>query len=124
MQDLAQSGCLVVTQSGASYAADLRRHGVQMMETSGGSVVALRNVLSKRARFYYTNGLTGAYYNKAEGMADQLRLHPGVMQSSPSYLRASRSLDASTLLHLERAVAQLKRSGELERIFQCYPKEQ
>ena len=57
-------------------------------------------------------------------MADQLRLHPGVMQSSPSYLRASRSLDASTLLNLERAVAQLKRSGELERIFQCYPKEQ
>ena len=59
MQDLAQSGYLVVTQSGASYAADLRRHGVQVMETSGGSVVALRNVLSKRARFYYTNGLTG-----------------------------------------------------------------
>ena len=124
VQDLARSGDLVVTQSGASYAADLRRHGVQVMETPGGSVVALRNVLNKRARFYYTNELTGAYYIKAEGMGDQLRLHPGVMQSSLSYMWASRNLDSATLRRLEQAVAQLKRSGELDRIFQRYQKEQ
>ena len=124
VQDLAQSGDLVVTQSGASYAADLRRHGVRIVETPGGSAVALRNVASKRARFYYTNELTGAHYIKAEGLADQLRLHPGVMQSSQSYMWASRTLDAATVRRLEQAVAQLKRSGELDRIYQRYQKDQ
>lgn len=124
MHDLAQSGDLVVTQSGASYAAELRRHGVRVMETPGGSAVALRNVAGKRARFYYTNELTGAHYIKAEGLSDQLRLHPGVLQSSPSYLWASRNLDAVNLRRLEQAVAQLKRSGELDRIYQRYQKDQ
>ena len=124
VKDLAQSGDIVITQSGASYAADLRRNGVQVIETPGGSSVALRNVANKRARFYYTNELTGAYYIKAEGLSDQLRLHPGVLQSSPSYLWASRGLDPATLRHLEQAVAQLKRSGELDRIYQRYQKEQ
>lgn len=120
LQDLAHSGVLVLTQSGASYADDLRRAGVQVVETPGGSAVALRNVLNKRARFYYTNELTGAYYIRAEGLGDQLRLHPGVLHTSPSYLWASRKLDAATLARLEQAVAQLKRSGELERIYQRY----
>ncbi len=123
VQDLAQSGDLVVTQSGASYATELRRNGVKVIETPGGSVVALRNVANKRARFYYTNELTGAHYIKAEGLSDQLRLHPVVMQSSLSYMWASRNLDAATVRRLEQAVAQLKRSGELDRIYQRYQKE-
>lgn len=120
LQDLAQSGALVVTQSGASYANDLRRAGVQVVETPGGSAVALRNVLNRRARFYYTNDLTGTYYIRAEGLGEQLRLHPGVLHSSPSYLWASRKLDAATLARLEQAVSQVKRSGELDRVYQRY----
>ncbi len=124
IQDLAKAGGTVVTQSGASYATELRRHGVPVIETAGGSPIALRNVLNKRARFYYTNELTGAYYIKSEGMGEQLRLHPGVLQSSPSYLWASRLLDAATVQRLEQALVQLKRSGELDRIYQRYEKEQ
>lgn len=118
--DLALSGDLVVTQSGASYAADLRRQGVNVIETPGGSATALRNVVNRRARFYYTNELTGAYYIRAEGLGDRLRLHPGVLQSSPSYLWASRKLDAPTLTRLEQALAELRRNGELDRIYQRY----
>ncbi len=124
IQDLARAGGIVVTQSGASYAGDLRRIGVQVVETAGGSVIALRNVQSKRARFYYTNELTGAYYIKAEGLGEQLRLHPGVLQSSPSYLWASRLLDVAVVNRLEQAVLQLKHSGEMDRIYQRYEKEQ
>jgi ABC-type amino acid transport substrate-binding protein len=124
LHDLAQAGDLVVTQSGASYADKLRRAGVQVIETPGGSAVALRNVANKRARFYYTNDLTGAYYIHNEGLAEQLRLHPGVIQSSPSYLWAAHQLDANTQRRLEQAVAQARRSGELERIYQRYVREQ
>lgn len=120
LQDLAQNGDVVVTQSGASYAADLRNAGVKVVESPGGSAVALRNVESNRARFYYTNALTGAYYIRAEGLGTKLRLHPGVLQSTPSYLWAGRHLDAATVQKLEKAVQQLKRSGELDRIYHRY----
>lgn len=123
LQDLAQSGDVVVTQSGASYATDLRNVGVKVVETPGGSAVALRSVESNRARFYYTNALTGAYYIRTEGLGQKLRLHPGVLQSSPSYLWAGRHVDNATVQKLEKALQQLKRSGELDRIYQRYETE-
>jgi glutamate/aspartate transport system substrate-binding protein len=123
LQDLAQNGDLVVTQTGASYATDLRHAGVKVIETPGGSAVALRNVESNRARFYYTNALTGAYYIRSEGFGQKLRLHPGVLQSTPSYLWAGRHLDPGTVQKLEKALQSLKRSGELDRIYQRYETE-
>lgn len=122
-QDLAQSGAIVVTQSGASYAIDLRNAGVKVVETPGGAAMALRQVEANRARFFYTNALTGAYYIRSESLGDKLRLHPGVLQSTPSYLWAGRHLDAATVQKLEKALQHLKRSGELERIYQRYAAE-
>jgi ABC-type amino acid transport substrate-binding protein len=123
LKELAQNGDVVVTQSGASYATDLRSAGVKVVESPGGSSVALRNVESNRARFYYTNALTGAYYIRAEGLGAKLRLHPGVLQSTPSYLWVGRHVDPSTVQKLDKALQQLKRSGELERIYQRYESE-
>lgn len=123
VQDLAQTGDVVVTQSGASYATDLRNAGVKVVESPGGSAVALRNVDSHRARFYYTNALTGAYYIRAEGLQARLRLHPGVLQSTPSYLWVGRHIDPATVQRLDKALQHLKRSGELDRIYQRYESE-
>jgi len=120
VQDLAQNGDIVVTQSGASYATDLRNAGIKVVESPGGSAVALRNVDSQRARFYYTNALTGAYYIRAEGLQGRLRLHPGVLKSTPSYLWAGRHLEPATVQKLEKVLQQLKSSGELDRIYQRY----
>lgn len=85
--------------------------------------MALRQVEANRARFFYTNALTGAYYIRSESLGDKLRLHPGVLQSTPSYLWAGRHLDAATVQKLEKALQHLKRSGELERIYQRYAAE-
>lgn len=120
VQDLAQSGSRVVTQSGASYAAVLRAAGVTVDETTGGSSVALRNVAIQRVRFFYTNELTGAYYIREEGLGDKLRLHPGVLQSSPSYMWVSREAGDEVVQKLERALATLQRRGELDRIYRRY----
>lgn len=118
--DLARVGGPVVTVAGASYAGVLRAHGVVVEETTGGSAIALRNVDNQRMRFYYTNELTGAYYIKSAGLGARLRLHPGALQTSPSYLWVRRGIDASTLRRVERAVDQLQRKGVLERIYRQY----
>ncbi len=122
--DLAATGDLVVTQSGASYAAQLRSLGVQVNEPHGGSEIAMRIVLSKRARFYYTNELTGAYYLRKEGFSGQLKLMPGVLKETPSYLWASRQLDTETVEKLEKGLAALQQSGELGRIYNSVLKSQ
>lgn len=123
LQDLAQSKDMVITQSGASYTTTLRNAGVQVAESSGGSAVAMHHVESKRARFFYANALTENYYLRAEGLGDKLQIMPGVFQSTPSYLWAGHHIDSATVQKLEKALLQLKRSGELDRIYQHYESE-
>lgn len=119
-KDLADTGDLVSTQAGASYAAMLRDQGIKVDEAAGGTPIALRAVLNKRTRFYYTNELTGAYYIKAEGLNDKLRLMPGTLQESPSYLWTSRQLGPDVVQRLEKAVAKLQQDGVLDKIYKSY----
>ncbi len=119
-KDLADTGAMVATQIGASYAAALRSSGVKVDESSGDSAIALRNLLNGRVRFYYTNELTGAYYIQAGGLEKQLRLLPATLQESPSYLWISRKQNDAVVQRLERAVAQLQKEGVLDRIYRSY----
>lgn len=118
--DTKNSGAMVVTQSGASYANDLRELGVKVTETTGGSPVALRSVLAGRADYYYTNELTGAYYMRSEDVEGKLYLLPAVLKETPSYLWVARQQSEAIVSRVERAVARLQREGELERIYQSY----
>lgn len=123
VQDLARLQATVLTVTGAEYASALRQAGVEVVETPGGSVVALYNVANRRARYYYTNALTAAYYLRATALQGDLRILPVVFKTTPIYLWAGRHLPEATVRRLERAVAQLQRSGELERIYLRYARE-
>ncbi|MBC7918455.1 MAG: transporter substrate-binding domain-containing protein [Rhodoferax sp.] len=120
LKDLADMGELVATQNGASYTAALRGQGVKVDDSSGDSAVALRKLVNGRVRFYYTNEQTGAYYIHAGGLEGQLRLMPGILQETPSYLWVSRKVDDATLQRLERAVARLHKEGVLDKIYRSY----
>jgi len=119
-KDLADTGDLVATQSGASYTDMLRSQGVKVDDSSGDSAVALRKLVNGRVRFYYTNELTGAHYIRVGGLEKQLRLMPGTLQETPSYLWVSRKVDEATLQRLERAMARLQRDGTLDKIYRSY----
>lgn len=123
LDDLARSGAHVVTQSGASYAAELRAAGVSVSESTGGSPTALRQVLHGRADYYYINELTGAYYLRAAGLEDRLQLLPPVLQQTPSYLWVSRNRAPDVIARLESAIERLHRSGELDRIYRQYQRQ-
>lgn len=120
IKDLADTGDLVATQTGASYTEMLRSQGVKVDDSSGDSAVALRKLLSGRVRFYYTNELTGAYYIRIGALERQLRLVPGTLQETPSYMWVSRKVDEATVQRLERAMAKLQKEGVLDRIYRSY----
>lgn len=117
LEDLARRGAVVVTQSGASYAAQLREAGIQVSESTGGSSIALRNVLHGRADYYYINELTAGYYLRTEGLEDKLHLLPAILKETPSYLWVGRQQPSSTVDKLERAISRLQKSGELDRLY-------
>lgn len=123
LEDLARPDTVVVTQSGASYAAELRAAGIQVSESTGGTPTALRQVLHGRADYYYINELTGAYYLRAEGLEDRLRLLPAVLQETPSYLWVSRQSPPEIVARLEGAISRLHRNGELDRIYRHYQRQ-
>ena len=116
--ELARSGGLVATQAGASYADKLREHGVAVDETD--TVVALRNIVRRRVRYYYGNELTCVYYIKAGHMSAELGLVPGVMGETPSHFWAGKHLEPDLVKRLDAALFKLKRNGSLERIYNRY----
>ncbi|MDT8992476.1 transporter substrate-binding domain-containing protein [Curvibacter sp. APW13] len=119
IEDLARSGALVAVQTGAAYYRKLKDAGVQVVE-SGGSDVAVRAVANGQARFFYTNSLTAAHFIRAERLERVLRLHPGVMDTSPAYFWVAKHVDPGVVKRLEAAMKRLKRSGELDRIYARY----
>lgn len=120
LKELADTGDMVATQTGASYAESLRGQGAKVDESTGDSAVALRKLVGGRVRFYYTNELTGAYYIRTGKLETQLRLMPGILQETPSYLWVSRKVDEATVQRLERAVARLQKDGVLDKIYRSY----
>lgn len=119
LDDLARIGAAVAVQSGASYLRKLKDAGVQAIE-SGGSDTAVRAVANGRARFFYTNSLTASHFIKAEKLQDKLRLHPGVLDTSPAYFWVGKHVAPEVVKKLDLALKRLKRSGELDRIYARY----
>jgi len=116
--DLARSGGLVATQAGASYADKLRQHGVMVDESD--TLVALRNIVRRRVRYYYGNELTCVYYIQAAQLGAQLSLVPGVLGETPSHFWAGRHLEPALVKRLDNALQKLKRNGSLDRIYKRY----
>ena len=119
LEDLARSGAAVAVQSGAAYLRKLKEAGVQAIE-SGGSDMAVRAVANGRVRFFYTNSLTASYFIKTEKLQGKLRLHPGVLDTSPAYFWVGKHVDPELAKKLESGMKRLKRSGELDRIYARY----
>lgn len=119
VEDLARSGAAVAVQSGAAYLRKLKDAGVQAIE-SGGSDMAVRAVANGRVRFFYTNSLTASHFIKTEKLQGKLRLHPGVLDTSPAYFWVGKHVDPELVKKLESGLKRLKRSGELDRIYARY----
>jgi glutamate/aspartate transport system substrate-binding protein len=119
IEDLARSRAAVAVRSGTSYFQKLKNAGVQVVE-SGGSDTAVRAVANGRVRFFYTNSLTASYFIQLEKQEGKLRLHPGILDTSPAYLWVGKHVDANVVKRLDAGMKRLKRSGELDRIYARY----
>jgi glutamate/aspartate transport system substrate-binding protein len=114
--DLVRLGSLVNVAPKSAMVERLRTAGVAVDESSGDSLVMLRKVLAGHGRFAYMNELTLARNLRAAGLEERIRVLP-LMSDEPAWFWVSRKADPHVMRLIERALARVRASGELERIY-------
>jgi glutamate/aspartate transport system substrate-binding protein len=115
--DLVRLDPLVVAQRGAVFTEELRAAGVRIDDATDDNGVNLRKMLAGHGRFLEMNELTLRHYLRSEGATQQVRILPVVLKDEPSYFWVSRKADPAIGRLLGPALAKLKASGELDRIY-------
>ena len=111
---------LVATQPGSTYVDTLRGHGIRVDTSSGDDLAALRKILAGRLRFFYTSDLVASYFIRTAGYEGKLRALPASFQVRAMHFWVSRTLDPAVAMRLDKALASLRASGELERLHRNY----
>lgn len=120
LAELAALRELVATQPGSTYVATLRDNGIRVDTSSGDDLAGLRKIASGRLRFFYTSDLVASYFIRTAGYEGKLRVLPANFQTRPMHFWVSRTLDPAVAKRLDKALASLRASGELERIHRNY----
>jgi glutamate/aspartate transport system substrate-binding protein len=114
--DLARLHALVNVAPNSGMVERLRTAGVAVDQSSGDSMVMLRKVLAGHGRFTYMNELTLQRNLRGSTLAERIRVLP-LMQDEPAWFWISRKTDPQTARLIEQALARIRASGELERIY-------
>jgi glutamate/aspartate transport system substrate-binding protein len=116
LRDLARLHALVNVAPSSAMVERLRAAGVEVDESSGDSLLMLKKVLAGHGRFTYMNELTLQRNLRATGWQDRIRVLP-LMEDEPAWFWLSRKADPGLARLVERALAQVRASGELARIY-------
>jgi glutamate/aspartate transport system substrate-binding protein len=114
--DLARLHALVNVAPSSGMVERLRAGGVAVDESSGDSLVMLRKVLAGHGRFTYMNELTLQRHLRGAALEERIRVLP-LMQDEPAWFWVSRKADPQVARLIERALARVRASGELQRIY-------
>jgi glutamate/aspartate transport system substrate-binding protein len=115
--DLVRLRALVTSHRSSPFTEQLKMAGVLVDDATDDNEVNLRKMLAGHGRFAYMNELTLHHYIRAGHLERRVRILPVALASEPSYFWVSRKADPALAALLAAALAQLKASGELDRIY-------
>ncbi len=116
--DLARLKPLINTARGSAYILQLKERGIPVDDTTGDNLLNLRKILHGHGRYTYMNELTLTYFIRTEHLEEKLRILPAVFNEEPVYFWVSRKADPALMPLIDQALARLKASGELARIYE------
>ncbi len=117
MAELLQLKPLINTQRNASYADQLRAHGLQVDDSSGDNTVNLKKIIAGHGRFFYMNELTLSWFMEKEAFRGKVRMLDWVVKEEPIYFHMSKKSPAGAARLVDRALVELREKGELARIY-------
>lgn len=115
--ELARLKPLITTSRGAGYSDQLRAMGLKVDDSTGDNLVNLKKIVAGHGRFFYMNELSMMWIVRESGLADKLRIVPGVLKEEPIYFWISKKTPAEPARLIDQALLKLRANGELARIY-------
>ncbi len=117
LDDLARRKPLVNTPRGSGYIADLKARGIEIDDSTGDSLTNLRKTMHGHGRYTYLNESSMLYYMRVGKLDGKLIVLPTVFVTGSLYFWTSKQADPLVAPAIDAALAKLKASGELSRIY-------
>ncbi|HEU4376010.1 MAG TPA: transporter substrate-binding domain-containing protein [Telluria sp.] len=115
--DLVRLHPLINTARGSAYILQLKARGIAVDDSTGDNITNLRKTMHGHGRYTYMTELSMSYLIRSEHLEDKVRMLPAVFNAEPVYFWVSRKADPALAPALDQALARLKASGELARIY-------
>jgi ABC-type amino acid transport substrate-binding protein len=113
---LAPNGVVLINRGFAAGDILAALGGIEIDASSTNPQLNLLKLLAGRGRLYFHRGPGLQKLLERTGNADKIRILPQVMYSAKLYFATSKQVDSDVNERLDRALTQLEKSGELERL--------
>jgi glutamate/aspartate transport system substrate-binding protein len=117
LDDLVRLHPLINTARGSGFIEELKARGIEVDDSTGDNIVNLRKILHGHGRYTYMNELSLVYLIRTEHLEKKVRILPAVFNEEPLYFWVSRKADPALAPAIDQALARLRASGELARIY-------
>jgi glutamate/aspartate transport system substrate-binding protein len=119
LDDLVRLKALVDTTTGSAFVARMKAAGVPVDDSSSDNLLNLRKVLAGHGRFTYMDELALQRYIRTQGWEHRIRVLP-LVEEEPAWFWVSRKAAPEVGPLVGKALARIKASGELGRIYAAW----
>lgn len=116
LRQLAPDNTVLINRGFAAGDIIRAQGGIPIDESATNQVLNLQKLVAGRGRLFFHRGRDLRKLLERTGNSGKVRILPQVMLSSPVYFATSKLLAPATRERLERALIQLEKSGELDRL--------
>lgn len=118
--ELSKQGNSIIVRRGTVFAERLERLGAVIDDQSTDNKVNITKLINNRGRFYYNIDYLMEAQSKEEPARGKIRILPTAYESHATYIVVSQKLDPRVDRRIHAAMTELRKTGELQRIFKKY----
>lgn len=117
---LSKQGNPIIVRRGTAFVERLEKLGAVVDKQSTDNKVNMTKLLNRRGRFYYNIDYLMDAQSKEPAAIGKVRILPTAFEPQVTYIAVSKKLDAKVDKRIHAAMAELRKTGELQRILLKY----
>jgi polar amino acid transport system substrate-binding protein len=117
---LSQQGNPIIVRRGTAFVERLQKLGAVIDYQSTDNKVNITKLINRRGRFYYNIDYLMAVQVKEEPGLGKMRILPTAFEPQVTYIVVSKKLPLSVDKRIQAAMAELRKTGELQQILTRY----
>jgi polar amino acid transport system substrate-binding protein len=117
---LSKQGNPIIVRRGTAFVERLQKLGAVIDQQSTDNKVNITKLINQRGRFYYNIDYLMAVQVQEEPGLGKMRILPTALEPQVTYIAVSKKLPLSVDMRIQAAMAELRKSGELQQILTRY----